>query len=280
MNESILIVGCGYLGTELVCQLRDQGIFSIGLRRSKVQDAQFKCLQVDVTNIGSLKSVSNLTPQIIVYCVSADAQTDESYRQHYVDGLRNILNIFNSSSTLKHIFFVSSTRVYGQSTENFVNENTAPHPIDFGGFRLLEAERFLSQARQFGTYTSLRLTGLYGPGRTGMLKLATNPSAWPKHNIWTNRIHRDDAAGFIAHLIARLISGERLEECYIVSDSCPVDQHQVLLWLAKKKGIFLETVTKKILGGKRISNQQMLGTGFVLKHSDYKSGYSAIIDGA
>ncbi len=277
MNKQVLIVGCGDLGAALAHQLQGQGFNPIGIRRSSAINSTFPCIQADVTSPASLSAIEGFNPSILVYCVAASAQTDENYRQHYVEGLRNVLNAISDATNLKHVFFVSSTRMYGQEGDVLLDENTIPQAMDFGGHRLLEAESLLAQAAKSWTYTALRLTGIYGPGRNRMINLAANLSHWPNQNGWSNRIHRDDAAGFMVHLIQMLSLGERLHDCYVVTDSCPAPQYEVLQWIARKMGLRVERAAPKIAGGKRMSNQRMLSTGFHLKYPDYKVGYSALL---
>ena len=277
MAGKVLIVGCGDLGVELGRQLQSQNLNPIGLRRSLHSDSSFDYIQADVTQPSSLSVVSNLNPDFLVYCVAASAQTDENYRQHYVEGLCNVLGALDGAINLKHVFFVSSTRMYGQTTDVLLDENTVPQDMDFGGKRLLEAENLLKQAGKSWTHTSLRLTGIYAPGRNRMLKLAANPSNWPIQNTWSNRIYRDDAAAFIVHLIQMILDGKTTQDCYVVTDSCPVSQYEVLLWIARQMGVEIEGGMPEIVGGKRMSNQRMLSTGFCLKNPDYKIGYSAIL---
>lgn len=278
MTEKVLIVGCGDLGAELAHQLQAQGLVPIGLRRSLVVDSKFECVQADITQPSSLSNISKFNPDFVVYCVAATAQTDENYRQHYVEGLRNVLSALDGASNLKHVFFVSSTRMYGQVTDDLLDENTTPQNMDFGGQRLLEAEGLLHHAGKSWTHTALRLTGIYGPGRNRMLTLAANPVSWPTQNAWTNRIHRDDAAGFIVHLINMHIRGQSVQDCYVVTDSSPVSQYEVLRWIVQQKGMKVEDKIPEVNGGKRMSNQRMLATGFGLQYPDYKVGYSTMLD--
>ncbi len=278
MAQKVLIVGCGDLGTELAHQLQSQGLIPIGLRRSRVANSTFECIKADITQPSSLSNISKLNPDFLVYCVAASAQTDENYRLHYVEGLRNVLVALAGATNLKHVFFVSSTRMYGQVTDNLLDENTQPQAVDFGGQRLLEAESLLSHTAESWAHTALRLTGIYGPGRHRMLTLAANPANWPSQNIWTNRIHRDDAAAFIVHLIKMLALDQSVQECYVVTDSCPVSQYEVLSWITEQMGHQPPSHSPEVVSGKRMSNQRMLGTGFKLQYPDYKAGYSAILD--
>jgi len=102
---------------------------------------------------------------------------------------------------------------------------------------------------------------------------------WPKVNKWTNRIHRDDAARFIAFLSERAILGGELEGCYIATDDLPTLQYDVLGWLASKLGTEAPSLKEEggQVGGKRLSNTRMKKTGFKLKYTNYQLGYSEIL---
>jgi nucleoside-diphosphate-sugar epimerase len=273
----VLIVGCGDLGSAVAEQLNQQGFAVTGLRYGQAQIPDgVRLIQADVTQAGSLKSLALLRPQILLYCVAANAPTDESYKAHYVDGLRNVLSLLAPLQTLRYVFFVSSTRVYGQQTDELLDEETPAQPADFGGLRLREAESLLADFNI--PATALRLSGIYGPGRTRLIKLAATPAQWPAHNNWTNRIHRDDAAAFIATCVMKADKGAVVEPLYVVTDSQPVPQYEVLQWLAKEQGVdYSDVKVPDAIGGKRLSNQRMLNSGFSLQYPDYQAGYRQLI---
>lgn len=274
-TSDILIVGCGDLGLAVARTLAAQGHRVTGLRRSAMPLPDgIPALAADVTQPHTLAPLAELRPAILLYCVAADAQTDDSYRAHYVDGLRNTLAALPPGGSLRHVFFVSSTRVYGQQTDALLDEDTAPLAADFGGERLLQAEALLDDAGC--PATALRLSGIYGPGRTRLLRLADNPAQWPAQNSWTNRIHRDDAAAFIVLLIARALAQQPLARDYLVTDSAPVAQYEVLRWLAEQLGNTGVPATDPALsGGKRLGNARMLSTGYALRYPSYREGYGA-----
>jgi nucleoside-diphosphate-sugar epimerase len=216
-------------------------------------------------------------PEIVIYCVAASGQTDEAYQAQYVIGLQNILDSQSRNQQLQHVFFVSSTRVYGQETSTLLDESISASPADFGGYRLLEAEHLLNSLPC--TSTTLRLSGIYGPGRLRMINLAKSPQQWPTQNSWSNRIHRDDAADFIAFLVDRIFNEQAVASCYIVTDSKPVGQYEVLTWLAKKMRLSLPAHSLIVTqGGKQLSNKLMLSSGFQLQYPDYTVGYQSLLD--
>ena len=140
----ILIVGCGDLGSAIATCLQ-QNHEVIGLRLGSLQLPHgMQTIQADVTQPDTLTALEKLNPNFIIYCVSASAQTDENYKAIYVDGLKNILATQQANQQLQHVFFVSSTRVYGQNNSEILDENTPAISVDFGGERLLEAENAVS----------------------------------------------------------------------------------------------------------------------------------------
>lgn len=279
-SPKVLIVGYGDLGRELGRKLAQDGIQTIGVRRGvhSAADGENRqdvtVISADVTQPLSIAALAGINPEIIVYCVAASGQSDAEYKAAYVDGLRNVLATQQHNRQLQHVLFVSSTRVYGQDTDELLDESIPAVPADFGGERLLEAERLL-KTLVCGT-TVLRLSGIYGPGRLRMLNLAKSPDNWPRQNIWSNRIHRDDAAAFITFLIKQILTGNDVQDCYIVTDCKPVPQYEVLEWLALQ----LHAEKAKPLpasGGKRLNNKALLASGFKLQYPDYQAGYKTLL---
>ena len=54
-------------------------------------------------------------------------------------------------------------------------------------------------------------------------------------------------------------------------------QHEVLHWIAKQMGEDVAEQMPPVAGGKRMSNQRMLATGFELRYPDYKAGYADLL---
>jgi hypothetical protein len=103
-------------------------------------------------------------------------------------------------------------------------------------------------------------------------------SKWPQENHWSNRIHRDDAAAFIALMTNKVIQNQPVADCYIVTDSMPTKQYDVLKWLAEKQNVDVTNIrTPLATGGKRLSNRRMRETGFELQYPNYQAGYTHIL---
>ena len=275
----VLIVGCGQLGFSIV-KNADSDVFKLyGFSRSlRKSPASIEMHQVDILKIEAIDVIKLINPEIIIYAVSADTQSIESYQDHYVVGLKKTYEAILKLDHFKHLFFVSSTRVYGQKTTKILSELDIAEPSDYGGEALMEAETVARQLKDKATI--LRLSGIYGPNRKRMIQLAqSNPGNWPATNNWSNRIHEEDAARFIVFLMKRIMMKESIEPLYLVTDGVPTKQYDVLTWIRNRLQLTTDTIELPILeSGKQLQSVLLNQTGFVLKYPDFMYGYEAIID--
>ena len=275
----VLIIGCGQLGFSIV-KNADSDVFKLyGFSRSlRKSPASIEMHQVDILKTEAIDVIKLINPEIIIYAVSADTQSIESYQDHYVVGLKKTYEAILELDHFKHLFFVSSTRVYGQKTTKILSELDIAEPSDYGGEALMEAETVARQLKDKATI--LRLSGIYGPNRKRMIQLAqSNPGNWPATNNWSNRIHEEDAARFIVFLMKRIMMNESIEPLYLVTDGVPTKQYDVLTWIRNRLQLTTDTIELPILeSGKQLQSVLLNQTGFVLKYPDFTYGYEAIID--
>ena len=278
-STKVLIVGCGQLGFSVAKNI-DPHIFKLyGFSRSlKKSPPSIEMHQVDILKTETIDTIQSINPEIIIYAVSADTQSVESYQDHYVGGLKKTYEAILNLDHFKHLFFVSSTRVYGQKTTKILSELDIAEPSDYGGEALMEAETIAYQLKEKATV--LRLSGIYGPNRTRMIQLAqSNPGNWPATNNWSNRIHEEDAARFIVFLMNKIVRQESIEPLYLVTDGEPTKQYDVLTWIRKYLKLTTDTIEIPIVeGGKQLRSVLLNQTGFTLKYPDFTYGYKAMID--
>jgi len=275
----VLIVGCGQLGFSIVKNAHSDVFKLYGFSRSlRKSPASIEMHQVDILKTEAIDVIKLINPEIIIYAVSADTQSIESYQDHYVVGLKKTYEAILKLDHFKHLFFVSSTRVYGQKTTKILSELDFAEPSDYGGEALMEAETVARQLKDKATI--LRLSGIYGPNRKRMIQLAqSNPGNWPATNNWSNRIHEEDAARFIVFLMKRIMMNESIEPLYLVTDGVPTKQYDVLTWIRNRLQLTTDTIELPILeSGKQLQSVLLNQTGFVLKYPDFTYGYEAIID--
>lgn len=283
----MLIVGCGYVGSELARQLIRAGHEVWGVRRSvdALPDGVHR-LKWDVTadpdEAPPLPDVDAL-----VYAVSPGGYTEAQYRAAYVQGPTNVLAALRTQENgpLPPLgVFVGSTAVYGYTDGRDVDESTPSKPLNFAGEAVLDGEAVFR--RSLENTVAVRLGGIYGPGRTRLLeRVASGKARIPATPRWSNRIHRDDCAGVIAHLLARHEAGESLEDVYVGVDASPTRYGDVIRWLAGE----LDAPTpapadpdatrsrKRPRTNKRCLNRAITASGYEYAYPSFRDGYAEMI---
>jgi nucleoside-diphosphate-sugar epimerase len=270
---NVLIAGCGYVGTALARELMADGNRVWGLRRAVSQlPAGIEPIPADLNDPRTLSSLPRAV-DCLVYCASADESSDAAYMRAYVSGLQHLLDALTENA-LQHIFFTSSTGVYAQSDGEWVDEASVTTPTRFSGVRLLEAENLLRNHAVSSTV--LRCSGIYGPGRTRLIDSVRQGTAQVTQR-YTNRIHRDDVAGAIAHLLRCA----RQPELLILSDDDPAPENEVALYLAQLLGVtpplVSETADPARGAHKRCRNHRLAASGYRLRYPSYREGYAAML---
>jgi nucleoside-diphosphate-sugar epimerase len=276
----ILIAGCGYTGIALGKELASEGHAVWGLRRRpELLPTTIHPLKADLCDPGSLFLIPP-TLDFVFYTAAADHTDDISYQAAYVIGIRNLLNhLLETHQPVRRFFFTSSTAVYAQTGGEWVDETSETLPREFAGRRLLEGEELLLRGPFVATV--VRMAGIYGPGRTRLIDQVRRGEAVcdKAETRYTNRIHRDDCAGVLQHLM-RLSS---LETLYLGADNEPAGQGEVLRWLAKRLGDPPSSAESSTLTGresksnKRCRNSRLLQSGYSFRYPTFREGYEAIL---
>ncbi|HSH56488.1 MAG TPA: SDR family oxidoreductase [Halomonas sp.] len=280
MKTTTLILGCGDIGTALGQRLKAQGQHVIGVRRrvESLKEAGLEAAAADLVDPASLAGLPDA--DILVYVASADRFEEDAYRAAYPEGLRAVLNEFGARKTApRHVLFISSTSVYAQRDGESVDETSPTEPTGFSGQLMCEAERALVEHDLPGTV--VRFSGIYGPGRDRLIRqVGEGRIAPPSPAMYTNRIHRDDCAGVLAHLIGRVLAGEAVEELYLATDSEPAPLHDVMAWLAKQLKVeATETIQSPLRrrASKRCSNARLLASGYQFHYPSFREGYAQVL---
>ena len=172
---------------------------------------------------------------------------------------------------LERVFFTSSTAVYGQSNGEWVDESSATEPTGFNGKVLLEAEQLVSDAPELGV--NVRLSGIYGPGRTRLVRKVWSGEATATGG-WTNRIHVEDCAGALHHLMGL----SNPAPLYLGSDDLPVRTVDVVNWMAEKLGKPMPQPASTARLNKRCRNARLRQSGYRFIYPTFREGYPSIID--
>ncbi len=268
---NILIAGCGDVGNALATRLLAEGCEVWGVRRQVAALATGVLpWRIDLTDPGSFGAPPAAFDHVF-YTASADRRDEDHYRSVYVDGLRDLLDALRSAGCpLQRIFFTSSTAVYGQSQGQWVDENSPTEPARFNGKVLLEAEAVVRDAPETGI--NVRLSGIYGPGRTRLVRKVRDGEATATPS-WTNRIHVEDCAGVLHHLM-HIRDPESL---YLGSDDLPVTTADVVTWLSAEIDVPAPPPGPSERLNKRCRNARLRDAGYRFQYPSFQEGYAPIV---
>jgi nucleoside-diphosphate-sugar epimerase len=277
----VVIGGCGYVGNTLARLLLAEGHEVFGIRRD------ISKLEPGVVGIaGDMERPESLGPapsrvEYVVFASSPDEGSERAYRRAYLDGLAGLLEwLADEGQRPKRIVMTSSTAVYGQRRGEHIDEDSPTHPTQFRGETLLASERLLAASGLSSVV--LRLGGIYGPGRTGLIDRGRAGELKLRgFEHFTNRIHRDDAAGLLRHLLFH----ESPAGLYLGVDEEPVDESVLFDWLAKELEIDSPTEEEaaegemggRSVGSKRCSNRLARESGYEFRYPTYREGYRELI---
>lgn len=278
----ILIAGCGYVGCALGERLVADSHEVFGLRRRPAaMPSGVQLIEADLAVAGSLRDLPSGIDKV-VYAAGPGGRDDAYYRTAYVEGLGRLLEALEQQAQRpERVIFVSSTSVYAQSNGSWVDEGSETAPKAHNGRRLLEAEALLRDA-PFRSVV-LRFAGIYGPRRTRLLDRVRTGQATYQQGVtrYTNRIHRDDCAGALRHLLFL----DDPEDLYLGVDCEPAEDVEVMRFLAGTLGAAEPRVAhgadRERAGGsnKRCRNQRLLDSGYTFEYPTFREGYAEVIRG-
>jgi nucleoside-diphosphate-sugar epimerase len=269
----VLIAGCGDVGSVLAVSLLQDGHVVYGLKRntSSLPDGVIP-IQADLTKPDTL---TQLPPDIdhLVFLPTPASRDQAGYEAIFIQGWNNLWAGLPRAP--KRSLVVSSTAVYGESDGGIVDEGTDPRPTGFNGKALLKMEQ--TAAACTDNLAVVRFSGIYGPGRERLIRMAASKGLEIQQSppYFTNRIHRNDAAAVLKHLL--LIDNP--QALYAATDNLPAPRYEVVEWLARQQGAEVPRAitVEKASRGKRVNNQRLRDSGFEFTYPDYRTGYGAVI---
>jgi nucleoside-diphosphate-sugar epimerase len=284
-----LVFGCGYLGRRVAARWMAQGHEVAALTRSPGKAEELRAAGIgavlgDVTDRGSLEGLP--AADVVLYSVGYDRAAGRDRRRVVVEGLRNALDAL--AGTTEWLVFVSTTSVYGQSSGEWIDEESATEPVTESGRLALEAEHLLNRqsATRDPQSVILRFSGLYGPGRL-LRRIEQFRAGEPiagDGEAWLNLIHVDDAATAVLLAAERLLNqsrdgrGATPAETFLVSDDLPMRRREYYGRLAELTGspppVFDPSAEGRSAGlGKRCRNERVKRElGLTLAYPTFEDG--------
>lgn len=261
----ILFIGYGKTSQRVAKQLFQQNHQITTVSRHAKDDDFAQHLIQDVHQL----DLTHVQPIDVVYVLLSPSESGvEAYQRIYVDTVTPIIQALENHP-IQRIIIVSSTRVYGENKGERIDDDSIIQPSDVQAELLLKMEQLWQQA-----YPSqciiVRPTGIYGTSVARMIKLAEATRTYPNIH-WSNRIHIDDLAGFLAHLI----HVGHAEKSYICTNNKPQPLHETLLWFQQKLNLPELVLQSWNASGKRIFSERMVLSGFKVER-DVNKDYSCL----
>jgi len=260
----LLLLGHGYLGQAISREFLAAGwqVTAVS-RHGDSSNPQWLELPCDLTSPSDVAALATriFPPDLLIHCASSGRGGAEAYRAVYLDGCRHLLDAFPGVP----LIFTSSTSVYAQTDGSEVTEESPAEPDRETGEILRETEDLVLA----GGGLVARLAGIYGPGRSVLLKKFLTGEAIIEEDgqRFLNQIHRDDAARALFHLSSSPLSTLH-SQLFNLSDSHPLTQLECYTGLANLFDRPLPPSGPRDLNRKRgwthkrVSNAKLRATGW------------------
>ncbi len=279
-QKSLLISGCGDLGQRVGSALaeRDWQIHAVR-RNPDGSSPQFNWHRADHCNSDDLAFVQALQPDFVLATFNPTSRDIAGYWEGFSTAAKNLLHSLKDHRP-QHLFMVSSTRVYAETKGGWVDESAALSELDERALAIIDAER---QFQHSGLpATVIRFAGIYGGSSNRLLSRVAGGEVSDAEPVrYTNRIHREDCAGLLLHLLDMAVQNQSLAPVYNGVDDNPCPAHEVEQWLANALGASANTHLGHRPAGaishKRCRNDLLHACGYQLRYPDYRSGYSEVL---
>ena len=245
LPESVIIFGCGYLGTALAKHLLNQGVRVAALTRNAEKAAYLRKMVAELRTGYKQAAIEVIEGDLdsndwhgrvegryeaAVNCVSSAGGGLAGYQKSYVDGQRSILE-WSKSQSIRSYIYTSSTSVYPQDDGVLIDESADTSGAPATGQLLLKSEAMLAKSDIFPKWYVLRLAGIYGEGRHFLLnQIRQAKGEIPGSGEYEmNMIHLED----IISAICAALCGEAASDVYNITDDAPTIKAEVMAYLAE-----------------------------------------------
>ena len=283
-TPNFLVVGCGDVGKRVAHRLLANNAKISALTHSKASENSLKTLGIEpiFADLDQADSVSAITQSFdnIFYFAPppSSGQIDsrmQNFIQHY---LRQHLP--------KRIVYISTTGVYGDHSDNWINEETPAKPqVDRSRRRLNAENQIIELAKNTKLeYVIVRVAGIYSLEKLPIERLQENKKILARNlSGASNRIHAEDLADILVAAMLNSKSGE----IYNATDGAPSTMSDYFMAVAHTFDLpapeevdwqyanahFSQGMLSYLKESKKISNEKILKQlGIHLNYPDLTTG--------
>lgn len=260
------IIGCGYLGKQLLTLLGNQICFFT----TRSPPSNPHSIFIDINNRDSWDNLRVLSEEqgLVIYFMVPPSQIDLKIFPEFLKKL--------SKLKIQRCVLVSSTVVYGNS-DRVVD---ADSKVEIDNERAqrqyqIEQEWIVNLNNAF----IVRLAGIYGPKRIiGKTQIMQSEAIKGDPDGWLNLIHVDDAA----NLLKRGCELEQPEQIELGCDGTPIKRKEYYNFLAKQlnqdSANFSQNVTSRGTGRRCDNKITIERTGWQPQYTDFRQALVKLIN--
>lgn len=219
MASNILIIGLGYCGKEIEKQALEKNYKVFSTNTSIYQAGKPE-------NIISL--INEIKPKHII--ITAPPITEFGNDCQILEDIKNDIN-------QAHIHYISSTSVYGDHNNKWVNEESELKSKDAKGLQRIAAENAYTKEAQKQNFklSIYRASGIYGEGRNVIERLRNGKAKriFVEGHLFS-RIHIEDIA---AAIIKNFNHQQEQIEIYNLADNLPEANEKTISYAAELMNI-------------------------------------------
>jgi len=233
-RNTVLIVGCGYIGRRVAVLLQAENFRVTGCVRSAQSAAQLDSLGihslvVDLDQPAAKPGWAGGFDEVF-YFAPPPAQGEQDPR------MQAFLQALDNREPPRRIVYISTSAVYGDCQGAWISESQPVNPATSRGQRRLHAEQQLVDwcAQQQSQWIILRVPGIYGPEKLPLARLREGtPVLREQDSPYTNRIHADD----LARVCIAAMNSPHARTLYNVSDGHPSNMTDYFFRVADAAGL-------------------------------------------
>ena len=270
-----LILGAGFSGQRIASKSKTLGIETLSSRKDRDKKGADFAFDSEKNLFPSEEILKGTTH--LLSCIPPSLNGKDPV----IESIGNQLK----SLSLKWVGYLSTTGVYGDQNGDWVNEKDLAKPQQPRSQRRLACERAWEETGL--PIQILRLPGIYGPGRSAIDSVLQGKAKMVhKQGQVFSRIHVDDIAGAIIHLIELYSLGEK-PKIINIADNLPTTNIEVIKYAGELLNYSLPPIENFDIASKsmspmalsfweenrRVSNKLLCtDLGYELLYPNYKSG--------
>jgi nucleoside-diphosphate-sugar epimerase len=233
-QNTVLIIGCGYIGRRVAALLQADNDRVTGCVRStqsaaKLETLGIGTLMVDLDRPAARPGWAGGFDRIF-YFAPPPSQGEQDPR------MQAFLRALDQRAPPRRIVYISTSAVYGDCQGAWIDETQPVNPSTSRGQRRLHAEQQLTAGceAQGIEWVLLRVPGIYGPNRLPLARLREGtPVLREQDSPYTNRIHADD----LARICTAAMDSPQANTVYNVSDGQPSNMTDYFFKVADAAGL-------------------------------------------